>query len=54
MRSKPFEPEPSDRPLTVPDDFELPGDARSRRRAQFDARMAAKQKEQEVGRRTNP
>jgi hypothetical protein len=45
----PFVVHDSDAPLTVPEDPDLATDSRAMERAEFDAHMAAKMQQQEVG-----
>lgn len=46
----PFQPSKSDRLLTVPDDIVLSSDERSKQRAEFDAAVAERARQQKVGR----
>jgi len=43
-----FQASKSDRLLTIPDDINLPGDVRSRKRAEFDASIAQKELQNQV------
>ena len=47
-KAEPFQPSKSDRPLTTPDEVVLPGDVRSRQRAEFDAAVAERHRQQQV------
>ena len=47
-KGKVFVPAKSDRFLTIPEGFQLPGDQRSVQRAEFDSAMAAKERRQQV------